>query len=412
MFDGKLLVSAENQFALGGKQDSVDFPVRRTIEASYQFTEAVRLIGGYETAKGERYSARGARVGFDVQPWAGAKLMSTLNQEVVGENGPRSFAQFGLSQALPISKHWTIDASFDSNKTIKGRIPTGAVVNPLHPVASGGSLAQDGNINEDFSSISLGAAWQSGSWSWNGRAEHRDGASSNRWGVTSNIMRRLGEGRTIASTIRMYRIRNKDGAVAASMSADVAVAWRPLDSRWALLDRVEFRHERGDAGIGSGNLLGVGTANGANALSTRLINNLALNWRDGLEGEDHRWEASFYYGVKYVKGRFDDDRFDGLIDVTGFDLRRDLGSRIDIGISGSVQHAWSDKVFSYSIGPSVGVTPADNLWISLGYNVKGFHDRDFEDNRYLRQGPYVTMRLKFDQQSMATLGGKLGGMFR
>ncbi|KKC27154.1 hypothetical protein WP12_04770 [Sphingomonas sp. SRS2] len=412
LFDGKLLVAAENQLALGGQKDSVDFPIRRTIDASYKFTESVRLIAGYETAKGERYSARGLRLGFDVEPWKGAKLTSTVNHEAVGESGPRSFAQFGMSQSLPIGEKWTVDAALDMSKTVSGRIPAGAVVNPLHPVALGGTLGQDGNINEDYRSISLGASWQSGSWSWNGRAEHRTGDSSTRWGVTSNVMRRLGEGRTIASSVRLYHIREKDGAIAAAMSGDIAIAWRPLDSRWSILNRTELRYERGDAGVGTGNLLGVGTANGADALSTRIINNLVVNWRDGREGEDHRWEASLYYGVKYVRGRFDDDRFDGLIDVTGFDLRRDIGRRIDIGVSGSVQHAWTEKAVAFSIGPSVGVTPVDNVWISLGYNLKGFRDRDFEDNRYLRQGPYVTMRLKFDQQSMAALGGKIGGMFR
>jgi hypothetical protein len=40
--------------------------------------------------------------------------------------------------------------------------------------------------------------------------------------------------------------------------------------------------------------------------------------------------------------------------------------------------------------------------------VKGFHDRDFEDGRYLRQGAYVTLRLKFDQQSLSSIGGRLG----
>lgn len=411
LFDGKLLVAAENQFAIGNQKGSVDFPLRRTVDAGYRLTETVRLIAGYEMAEGARYSARGIRAGLDVTPWTGAKATTTINRESVGENGSRSFAQFGMSQALPIGAHWTVDGSLDMSKTVKGRIPTGQVVNPLHPVASGGSLGQDGATNEDYSAVSLGAAWQSGSWSWNGRAEHRQGDTSTRWGLSSNMMRRLGEGRTIASSLRYYRIEGKDGAVAAQISADVAVAWRPLNSRWALLNRTEFRHERGDARAGSGNLLGVPTANGVDQLSTRIINNLALNWRDAPEGADARWEVALYHGVKYVKGKFGDDRFDGLIDVVGFDLRRDISSHVDIGISGSVQHSWKDKVVAWSAGPSVGVSPADNMWISVGYNVKGFHDRDFEDARYLRQGPYVTLRLKFDQQSLATLGSGIGKRF-
>ena len=40
----------------------------------------------------------------------------------------------------------------------------------------------------------------------------------------------------------------------------------------------------------------------------------------------------------------------------------------------------------------------------VGWNVVGFHDRDFSEDRYTRSGPYVTMRIKFDQLSLAGLG--------
>jgi hypothetical protein len=268
-----------------------------------------------------------------------------------------------------------------------------------------GSRGQDSTINEDYSAISLGVGWQSGSWSWNGRAEYRRGDVAKSWGFSSNLLRRLGEGRTIASSLRYYRIMQRGGAVAGALSSDLSVAWRPLESRWAILNRTEFRHERGDARIGSGNALGVPTANGADVLSTRVINNLAVNWRDAPEGADSRWEAALYHGIKIVRGKFDDDRFDGVIDVVGFDLRHDLGRHFDIGISGTVQHSWKDKVVAWSAGPSVGISPVENMWISVGYNVRGFNDRDFEQARYLRQGAYVTLRLKFDQQSIAALGG-------
>jgi len=413
LFKGRLLVAAENQFAFGGRKSSVDFPIRRTVDIGFQLTDAVRLIGGYDAAEGDRFEAQGIRAGLDVAPWAGSKVTTTLNRESVGENGPRSYAQFGMSQALSISKSWSIDGSFDMNRTVSGRIPSGAIVNPLHPVAQGGFLGggspgQDSNVNEDYSAISFGAAWQSGNWSWNGRAEYRRGDASHRWGLSSNLLRRLGGGRTIASSFRYYRIEQRDGAVAGALSADISVAWRPLDSRLAILNRAEFRQERGDARVGSGNVLGVPTANGIDALSTRLINNLAVNWRDAPEGADARWEAALYHGIKIVRGKFDDDRFDGVIDVIGFDLRRDLCKRLDIGIGGTVQHSWKDKVIAWSVGPSVGISPVENMWVSVGYNVKGFRDRDFEQARYLRQGAYVTMRLKFDQQSIAALGSGLG----
>ena len=47
------------------------------------------------------------------------------------------------------------------------------------------------------------------------------------------------------------------------------------------------------------------------------------------------------------------------------------------------------------------VSPFENANISLGYNIVGFEDRDFEESRYTRSGAYVTFKLKFDQESLA-----------
>ncbi|RZL96875.1 MAG: hypothetical protein EOP68_26505 [Sphingomonas sp.] len=214
------------------------------------------------------------------------------------------------------------------------------------------------------------------------------------------MLRALGEGRTLASGVRAYSVTDGAGAVAASAHADVAIAWRPLDSRWSLLERLELRHERADSGFSDANTLGVPAYGAGDQVTSRIINNLALSYRTGPEGAGHGFEATVYYGAKYVAGRFADDRYDGYIDVTGFELRRDLGSRFDIGVQGSAQHGWSRGVVAWSGGPSAGVSPAANVWISAGYNIAGYRDRDFEDDRYTRQGPYLTTRLKFDRTTL------------
>ena len=400
LFGDKLTLTGQTQFAPGGDSDSVDFPVRHQIQLAYRIKPGIRLIGGYEIANGDGYVAHTKQFGVDVAPWTGAKLMSTLNQQAIGENGARTYAQYGLSQSVPLGKHWTIDGTLDASNTLKGQIPEGAVVNAFQPVTSGGYVGQD-QTNGDYAAATFGATYRQARWSVNGRLEYRNADSGDRWGITTNFLRTLGQGKTLASSIKAYTIKDKTGAVATYATADIALALRPLDSRWSVLERLELRHESADAGFTDTNSLGVPAYGGGDQVTSRIINNLAVNYRTGPEGLGHGTEATLYYGAKYVAGRFADDTYDGYIDVTGFELRQDIGTRFDIGVSGSVQHAWQRGAWSWSGGPSVGVSPAQNTWISAGYNVSGYRDRDFEDDRYTRQGPYVTMRLKFDQASIS-----------
>lgn len=407
----RLTLSAQTQVAVGGKA-SVDFPARHQISAAWRVTPDIRLLAGYEIAEGRDFTANTAQVGFDLAPWTGAKLSSTLNQQAVAENGQRTFAQYGLSQSLPIGKRWTLDATLDASSTVKGRIPVGAAINPFQPVASGGFLGQD-QVNSDYVSLTLGATYRGPRWSWNGRVERRDADNEDRWGITSNLLRALGEGQTLASSVRAYTVVGRDGARATYASADAALALRPLDSRWSVLERVELRHERADGTITGANPLGVPAYGTNEQVTSRAVNNLAVNYRTGPEGAGHGTEATLYYGAKYVRGRFADDVYTGFVDVTGFELRQDVGRRFDVGVQGSVQHAWSGRgAWAWSGGPSVGLSPGGNTWVTVGYNVAGYRDRDFEADRYTRSGPYVTMRLKFDQLSLGAAARAFTGRGR
>ena len=117
-------------------------------------------------------------------------------------------------------------------------------------------------------------------------------------------------------------------------------------------------------------------------------------------------EISLYYGVKYVRGRYDGDIAVGFIDASAIELRRSVGHRLDIGLAASVEHGWSDHVWAWSGGPSLGVSPAGDLWISAGYNIAGYRDRDFASDRYTHRGPYVTLRSKFDARRIARWLGR------
>ncbi len=116
-FDNKLELSAQTEFALGDQDESIDFPARHNIAARFQVKKDIALIAGYEIAKGENIDARTARIGFDVAPWSGGRVLSSINRQDITEFGPRTFAAYGLSQSFKISEKWSVDFTLDGNET-------------------------------------------------------------------------------------------------------------------------------------------------------------------------------------------------------------------------------------------------------------------------------------------------------
>ena len=408
LFKNKLELDAQTEFAIGGKDESIDVPARHRLTARWAVTPAVALTGAYEIAKGKNIDARTARVGFDLKPWAGGRLVTSLNRQTIAEYGPRSFAAYGLSQSLPLGKRWTVDATLDGNKTLTG-IDRTRVLNPAQPVASGGFLGTDGTLTEDFNAVTLGATYRADRWSAAGRAEYRAGQRTDRYGLTVSALRSLGEGRALGGQFSWFRANDKAGPSTSATALAISWANRPDDSRWAWLEKLELRSDTANgltAGL-PGPIGGAPALITGSASSKRIVNSLSINWSPVTKSEGRylgRSEVSLFWGSRYVSDRIDQDDLSGWSNIVGADIRFDLSETIDVGLAGSVRESNGGRAISYSGGPSVSLSPFDNSYITVGYNVVGYRDRDYADTRYTRSGPYVTLRLKFDQNSLAGLG--------
>ncbi|HEX8480598.1 MAG TPA: hypothetical protein VF650_01690 [Allosphingosinicella sp.] len=402
LLDNKLELDAQTEIPLGNSE-SIDFPAQHRLSARYAVTSGIQLVAAYEIADGETVDARTARLGFDVRPWAGARIALSGNFQDIGEYGPRSFAAFGLSQSLVLDEHWSVDATIDSNKTLGGIDPS-RVLNPLHPVASGGFVGgRAGTITEDFTALTAGATYRAERWSVTGRAEYRAGDQGDRYGVTAAALRQMGEGQAAGASLNWFVAKAAGGAETRTLDLQLSWAHRPAGSRWSWLEKFELREDRVTGAVaGQPGPIGIPLNISGDARSRRMINALSVNY--SAPGPS---EVSLFWGSRYVSEKFGEQDIGGWSNVVGADLRFDLGKTIDVGFSGTVRGGLDGRSFAWSAGPSVGVTPFENGWLSIGWNLAGFHDRDFEEARYTRKGPYVTMRLKFDQLSLQSLG--LGG---
>lgn len=404
----KLELDAQTEFALGGQNESVDFPARHRFGARYAIRSDIALVGSYEIAKGENIDARTARIGFDLAPWAGGRIIASANQQDIGEFGGRTFASYGLAQSFKINDKWSVDFTVDGNQTVGG-FDRSDVVNPLHPVASGGFLGSDGTLTEDFIAVTGGASYHGERWSWTGRAEWRDGDTTRRYGFTTAILRQIGEGKAVGGALNWFKAKQDSGATTTTAQAEISWAHRPADSMWSFLNKTEYRYDavkNATAGL-PGPVGGAPLLVDGDVKSTRIINSLSVNYtpvdeRGGSFIE--RGEYALFWGTRYNSDRFGADDVKGWSNVIGADLRFDLSDVADIGASGTARIGTNGKNIAWSGGPTLTVTPFKNANVTLGYNFVGFEDRDFEEARYTRSGPFLTFKLKFDQTSFQGLG--------
>jgi uncharacterized repeat protein (TIGR01451 family) len=391
-----------------GSTGSIDLPVRHRFRARYAFSDAVRLIGNYEIAKGDEIDARDINLGFELAPWHGARIVTTLGRQDIAEAGSRNYAAFGLAQSVNLTQRLTLDATVDGNRKLGGA-SVADLVNPLHPAASGGHLSQNGTQFEDFTALTLGLGWRVAEWSATLRGEWRDGEFANRKGLTAGVIRQLGDGITVGGGGSWTRATGANTASTEVVQAALAAAFRPANSAFAALGKLEYRSDRvTDAVLGQPAPVGrtALTVDG-DARSDRLVASLSTNWRP--EGEDNgqtarRTEIGLFVGARYNLDRLESQDITSTALLGGLDARFGIGERVEAGASATVRANLSDGTASYAFGPQLGISPAKNTLVTVGYNVKGFRDADFSAARHTDEGIYASVRIKFDSDSFSFLG--------
>ena len=88
----------------------------------------------------------------------------------------------------------------------------------------------------------------------------------------------------------------------------------------------------------------------------------------------------------------------------GFDLRKGIGSHLEVGATGTVRYSLTDQTASYTFGPQIGVSPAKDMLLLVDYNVTGFRDPDCSGARQTDAGLYAAIKIKFDASTFGFPG--------
>jgi hypothetical protein len=108
-------------------------------------------------------------------------------------------------------------------------------------------------------------------------------------------------------------------------------------------------------------------------------------------------QIALNHGFKYSVLRADGLTHDGVTELLGLEARYDVRDWLDVGFHGEAIYAFNSETIDYAYGPMIGLTPTENVWFSFGWNFAGFVDEDFAAAEFSRAGPYLKLRIKFDQ---------------
>lgn len=116
-------------------------------------------------------------------------------------------------------------------------------------------------------------------------------------------------------------------------------------------------------------------------------------------------EVTGRYAAKLVNETIAGVRTRAAAQLASVRMTRDLGERWDVGVAASVMGDARLRSRQLSYGVEAGYRVKENLWVSLGYNVAGFKDRDLTADDATARGVYLRLRFKFDEKLLSGITG-------
>ena len=372
LLDERLTLALDYAQSVWGN-DNVDFPSRIGARAEYKLTQNVSFLAGEEVSFGSTATTNNQRLGFRATPWTGGSLTSLVERDL-NENDSRVFGNIGLRQTVQLSETWKVDAGMEHTQTV--RHAAFYQPNPAVPTASG-------SVREDFTAATAGATYQEKSLIWDSRIEGRTSDSGDKWSILSGVVAERSSGWAFAGRAQYLGSRGPADLHTAAGDLRFGFVHRPARTDWILLSRLDWIFNRISGGTG------------LPTDSWRVVENFLANWRP-----KKAIQVALGYGGKYGRETAAGASVQGYTDEMGLELRYDVTESFDVGLRGSLLHVWALGQTAWSGGPEVGMSPATNVWLSLGFNVAGYEDRDFTASGYQARGPYLRLRFKFDQESV------------
>lgn len=216
-------------------------------------------------------------------------------------------------------------------------------------------------------------------WKGSGRFEWRQDATNTNYLLTLGVARKLDRNWTLLGRDYLNLIDPKAaGPNRRQNQLQVGFAYRPVDNNQFDALGLYERKSENDPGAGV-------------RTSTDIVS-LRANYHP-----TRVWWVSGRYAAKRVNelllGTISDSYHAQLF---GTRVTYDITNRWSVGVLGTVL-VGKGGARQYAYGAEVGYVVVDNLWVTLGYNFRGFSDTDLTGSDYTNRGWVLGVRYKFDE---------------
>ena len=370
--NGKVSLRANIEKSFNMNSDAELGTDRAIVGVDVKLKKDITLFAEHETTNNGNVKTQNSRVGVNKSLWEGAKAKTTYSQERT-DQGQRNYATLGLSQKISISEKIKADISIDHAKTLSG---TQKKFNDNDPSVNGA-------VRDDYTAFTVGLGGNDKELSWTTRLELRKGDIEDKINFTAGIIRHLENGKQVSGKLSYYNSDN-NGDTKKISKLSLGTAWHPKEKDFVFFSRLDLIDD-------NSKLVNSDTTN---IHTQKIIHNMHYSRK-----LNKKTQVSLHHGLKHIIDRNNDSEHSATIDTGSLEVRHDISKKVDIGVRAGYLRDWTENTTESLAGVSLGITPAKNAWVELGYNFEGFDDKDFDENNYKHKGVYLSFRYKFNQDS-------------
>ena len=377
-----LTVSVAHEQPIFNRDETTLFPQRTTLGVDKILTPQATLNLRHEMVNSDNASGHTTVLGVTVRPWEGVEIRAAADS-ITQDGAQRIGTTVGVDQLIRLDDKWSTSFGAARRDRVDGgddprNVTADDAISPIESAPVSPLI-----LDEAYTSAYAGLGYDGDRTAGSARLEVRDATSGQRYAAVLGGAREASKTLSYAGAARVqYEGGNTEELDRRSIDARVGVAWRPRGEGVVVYDRFDVSRDEAFS----------------QSSTWKAVNNLGVNAM-----LTDRTQASVFHGIKYTEAEFGGETATGVTQLLGGEIRHDLGKQWDVGLSASALYAHSSGTVDYAYGPSIGYTPAKNVWLSLGYNVEGYTDEDFEAAEYSRDGVYIKLRFKFDEDTARDL---------